>query len=44
MCGGVDNDCDGQIDEGGQTTYYRDVDNDGYGNPAVTTQGCSAPA
>lgn len=27
---GMDNDCDGAIDEGG-TRYYRDVDGDGYG-------------
>ena len=26
------------------TTYYRDVDGDGYGNPSVTTSSCSQPA
>lgn len=44
VCDGVDNDCDGQTDEGVKTTFYRDADNDGYGNPSVTTQACSVPA
>jgi len=43
ICDGVDNDCDNNIDEGVQTTYYRDQDNDGFGNPAVTQTGCSQP-
>ena len=29
---------------GGSATYYADADGDGYGNPAVTTSGCTAPA
>jgi hypothetical protein len=43
-CDGKDNDCDGQTDEGAQNTFYRDADGDGYGNSALTTQACSAPA
>jgi hypothetical protein len=44
-CNGVDDDCDGQTDEGaGTSTYYRDGDDDGYGNPAVATVACSAPS
>ncbi len=44
LCNGIDDDCDGQIDEGASnTTYYRDTDGDGYGNPALTTSGCTAP-
>ncbi|HEX6846813.1 MAG TPA: MopE-related protein [Chitinophagaceae bacterium] len=44
LCNGVDDDCDGQVDEGVTTTFYRDLDGDGFGNPAVTQQACSAPA
>ena len=44
ICDGVDNDCDSMTDEGVQTTYYRDMDGDGFGNPAVTQQGCTQPA
>jgi hypothetical protein len=31
ICDGKDNDCDGQIDEGVTTIYYKDFDKDGYG-------------
>ncbi len=46
ICNGIDDNCNGQIDEGVQITYYRDADGDGYGNPdpALTTQACSMPA
>ena len=43
MCDGKDNDCNGQTDEGVQTTFYRDVDNDGFGDATNTTQACSTP-
>ena len=44
VCNGIDDDCDGQIDEDVLLTFYRDFDNDGFGNLGVTTQACSAPA
>ncbi len=43
VCNGLDDDCDGQIDEGVQITFYADADGDGYGNAAVSQQACSAP-
>jgi uncharacterized delta-60 repeat protein len=45
VCDGVDNNCDGQIDEGlTLTTYYQDADSDGYGNAAVSQNACAQPA
>ena len=42
-CDGVDNDCDGAVDEGVLVTFYFDGDNDAYGVNATTTQACSLP-
>ena len=42
-CDGVDNNCDGQTDEGVLITYYIDSDGDGYGMLGTTQEGCSAP-
>jgi uncharacterized protein YcfJ len=42
-CNTIDDDCDSAIDEGLLSTFYLDQDNDGYGNLAMTVQGCSAP-
>jgi hypothetical protein len=44
VCDTVDNNCDGQIDEGLTTTYYQDADGDGYGNPVVSIQACTQPS
>ena len=44
ICNGVDDNCNGEIDEGVKQTFYRDADNDGYGNATNTTQACTAPA
>jgi len=44
-CNGIDDDCTGAADDGLTfTTYYRDADGDGAGDPAVTTTACSQPA
>jgi len=42
-CDEVDNDCDGEVDEGAGNTYYADSDYDGYGNPDRTIEACEAP-
>ncbi len=45
ICNGDDDDCDGVADDGiTYATYYADDDGDGYGNPAVSSYTCSAPA
>jgi hypothetical protein len=43
VCNGADEDCDGVIDNGVQTTFYRDFDGDSFGDPAMTQQACSVP-
>ncbi len=44
VCNGVDDNCNTQIDEGVQNTYYQDWDSDTYGNVSVTTLACSQPS
>ncbi len=47
LCNGVDDDCDGTVDEGGASdasTWYADDDSDGYGDAASTTSACSQPS
>jgi hypothetical protein len=46
VCDGVDNDCDGTVDEDDATdapTWYADSDGDGYGDASGTDVACSAP-
>ncbi|MFA5946968.1 MAG: putative metal-binding motif-containing protein [Patescibacteria group bacterium] len=43
VCNGVDDDCEGGIDEGVKNTYFADTDGDQYGNVLVTTLACSLP-
>lgn len=43
VCNGVDDDCDGEIDEGVLNIYYQDFDEDGYGNPDENLEACSVP-
>ncbi len=44
VCDEVDNDCDGDTDEGVQSTFYLDLDRDGWGDPSATTESCAEPA
>ena len=45
-CDGVDQDCDGTVDDNPSdgSTWYQDWDSDSYGNASITTQGCTAPS
>ena len=40
-CDGIDNDCDGEIDEGATVTLYLDADEDGFGNADISTEACT---
>lgn len=42
-CDGVDNNCDGQSDEGAKSTFYLDQDGDGVGGTGGTVQACQPP-
>ena len=47
LCNSVDDNCDGTVDEAGAVgagTWYQDLDGDGYGDPAATTDACTQPA
>ncbi|MBM4392422.1 MAG: hypothetical protein FJ090_14975, partial [Deltaproteobacteria bacterium] len=45
VCNGLDDDCDGTADDGlAVSTWYRDSDGDGYGDPGLDTSDCAAPS
>ncbi len=46
ICDGKDNDCNGLVDEGAvdASTWYRDADSDGWGDPDATTESCEQPS
>ncbi len=44
LCDGLDNNCSGGVDEGVQSTFYRDADGDGYGNVSSPTSACGQPS
>jgi hypothetical protein len=48
ICNGVDDDCDGEIDEGGGTgedvpAWFEDRDGDGFGDPETAVRACTPP-
>jgi PKD repeat protein len=44
VCNAADENCNGLIDEGiAVTTYYADIDGDGFGNPNASVSNCAQP-
>ncbi len=43
VCDGLDNNCNGEVDEGLASSWYVDADEDGYGDSQLTQQGCTQP-
>ncbi len=43
VCDYLDNDCDGEVDEGVLSTFYFDADGDGFGTEAETVEECNPP-
>ncbi len=43
ICNGIDENCNGVIDEGVMTTFYLDNDDDGYGDSNSTIDACEEP-
>ena len=43
VCDGIDNNCDGDVDEGVTTTFWRDLDGDGYGDSSDAAEECTEP-
>jgi hypothetical protein len=43
VCDGIDNDCDGEVDEEVTNTWYADADGDTYGDPEAPVEACSQP-
>jgi hypothetical protein len=43
ICDGLDNDCDGEADDGERATWYADADGDGWGDAGSSVESCDEP-
>ena len=43
VCDAIDNNCDGEIDEGVSSSFFLDIDEDGFGNSVEQVEACEAP-
>ena len=43
ICDGLDNDCDGDVDEGVLDEFYLDADGDGFGDSTLAEMACDSP-
>jgi large repetitive protein len=43
LCDGVDNNCNGEVDEEVLNIFYEDLDDDGFGNDNSTLESCQTP-
>jgi hypothetical protein len=44
LCNNIDDNCNEQVDETVLQIFSQDADDDGFGNPEITTETCSPPA
>ncbi len=44
VCDGIDNNCNGELDDGVADVWYPDSDGDGFGDAYSSTEACSPPA
>jgi hypothetical protein len=44
ICDGIDQNCDGQVDEEVLNSFYADSDEDGFGNPDISIESCELPS
>lgn len=43
VCDGIDNDCNGEVDDGVLETFFQDADGDGYGDAEENIDACQLP-